>query len=526
MAVQQIITLFFGHTFPADSTSWPVIAVLLVFFVLTTRNFFSSTKAAGHIPLVNPPKFYDIGAIWAKIDCILHARRLLARGVSSGRPFRLLTDLGEMIVLPAHFATEIRSDPRLSFAEVIEQNFHSRFPGFEGFRMGTTDAHLSRDIANNQLTHTLAKITEALSEECTAAMTDHFPATKEWAEICLREHVLQLVARLSSRVFLGDAGANNSAWLRITTEYTKTAYIAAYLLRLWPPVLRPFVHWFIPHCRKLRAQVAEARHIIVGIIEQRHQGRVAAELASQPVPQYNDAIEWFEQDYATTRDGRHDPAVAQLILAQAAIETTTDFLTQVILDLAQHPELIGTLREEVAGAIQEGGWRKSSLYDMKLLDSVLKESQRLKPLAMTSMHRLVLEEITLSDGTLLPKGSVIGVSADRMWSPSVHENPAQFDGFRFQRMRDQPGGSTNQAHLVSTSVNHLAFGHGKHACAGRFFVAHEAKIALTHLLLKYDWKLASTSANAKPMEFGLVLQANPKAKICIRGRQEISKSPF
>lgn len=121
MAVQQIITLFFGHTFPADSTSWPVIAVLLVFFVLTTRNFFSSTKAAGHIPLVNPPKFYDIGAIWAKIDCILHARRLLARGVSSGRPFRLLTDLGEMIVLPAHFATEIRSDPRLSFAEVIEQ---------------------------------------------------------------------------------------------------------------------------------------------------------------------------------------------------------------------------------------------------------------------------------------------------------------------------------------------------------------------------------------------------------------------
>lgn len=142
------------------------------------------------------------------------------------------------------------------------------------------------------------------------------------------------------------------------------------------------------------------------------------------------------------------------------------------------------------------------------------------------MHRLVLEEITLSDGTLLPKGSVIGVSADRMWNPSVHENPAQFDGFRFQRMRDQPGGSTNQAHLVSTSVNHLAFGHGKHACAGRFFVAHEAKIALTHLLLKYDWKLASTSANAKPMEFGLVLQANPKAKICIRGRQEISKSPF
>lgn len=142
------------------------------------------------------------------------------------------------------------------------------------------------------------------------------------------------------------------------------------------------------------------------------------------------------------------------------------------------------------------------------------------------MHRLVLEEMTLSDGTRLPKGSVNGVSADRMWDPSVHENPTQFDGFRFQRMRDQPGGSANQAHLVSTSVDHLAFGHGKHACAGRFFVAHEAKIALTHLLLKYNWKLAPTSANAKPMEFGLVLQANPKAKISIRERSRDIQGPL
>ncbi|KAF7125610.1 hypothetical protein CNMCM5793_001849 [Aspergillus hiratsukae] len=504
--------------------AWLLLAVLVGSVVLTIRKS-SSTNGASHIPLINPRKFYDIGGIWAKIDFILHARRLLALGVSSGRPFRLLTDLGEMIVLPACFASEIRSDPRLSFAEVIEQNFHSRFPGFEGFRMGTTDAHLSRDIANNQLTHTLAKVTQALSDECAAALSDHFPAAEEWSDICLREHVLQLVARLSSRVFLGDEGANNGAWLRITTEYTKTAYIAAYMLRLWPPFLRPFAHWFIPHCRKLRSQVAEARRIIAGVIERRRESIAAAKLAGQQVPQYNDAIEWFEQDVAK-QDGRHDPVVAQLILAQAAIETTTDLLTQVILNLSQHPELTGPLREEATKIIREGGWRKSSLYGMKLLDSVLKESQRLKPLAMTSMHRLVLEDITLSDGTRLPKGSVIGVSADRMWDPNVHENPTQFDGFRFQRMRDHPGGTATQAHLVSTSVNHLAFGHGKHACAGRFFVAHETKIALTHLLLKYDWKIASYSIDARPMEFGLVLQANPKAKISIRARQPDSEGPI
>ena len=138
-----------------------------------------------------------------------------------------------------------------------------------------------------------------------------------------------------------------------------------------------------------------------------------------------------------------------------------------------------------------------------------------------SMHRLVLEDITLSENVHLPKGSVIGVSGDRMWDATVHDDPDKFDGYRFYRMRSSgaSGASSNQAHLVSTSVDHLAFGHGKHACAGRFFVAHETKIALSHLLLKYDWKIAKASAGTKPMEFGLVLAADPKAKISIRGRK-------
>lgn len=250
-------------------------------------------------------------------------------------------------------------------------------------------------------------MTEALSEECAAALTDLFPASEgkhikdnkstsasfrpsstdsktppEWTEITLREQVLQLVARLSSRVFLGEEGARNAAWLKITTEYTKTAYIAAYLLRLWPPALRPLVHWFLPPCRTLRRQVKEARQILVGIIDGRRAAKAAARAEGRPAPEYNDAIAWFEQD-TEERDSGYDPVVAQLILGQAAIETTTDLLTQTILDIAQHREIVEPLRQEIAQVIHEGGWKKSSLYDMKLVDSVLRESQRLKPLAMS-----------------------------------------------------------------------------------------------------------------------------------------------
>ena len=73
------------------------------------------------MPLMNPPRFYDLGGIRAKLSFVFGARQLLALGARTGRPFRLLTDLGEMIVLPARYANEIRNDPRLSFSEVIVQ---------------------------------------------------------------------------------------------------------------------------------------------------------------------------------------------------------------------------------------------------------------------------------------------------------------------------------------------------------------------------------------------------------------------
>ena len=87
-------------------------------FLMSKRTGKSSTS---NMPLINPKKFYDLGGIRAKLSFVFGARQLLALGVRTGRPFRLLTDLGEMIVLPARYANEIRNDPRLSFSEVIVQ---------------------------------------------------------------------------------------------------------------------------------------------------------------------------------------------------------------------------------------------------------------------------------------------------------------------------------------------------------------------------------------------------------------------
>lgn len=85
-------------------------------------------------------------------------------------------------------------------------------------------------------------------------------------------------------------------------------------------------------------------------------------------------------------------------------------------------------------------------------------------------------------------------------------------------MRDTPG-QDKQAHLVSTSRDMLGFGHGVHSCPGRFFAANEIKVALCHMLLKYDWKLPG-GVVPESSWFGMALSGDQKAKLIIRRRCE------
>lgn len=146
-------------------------------------------------------------------------------------------------------------------------------------------------------------------------------------------------------------------------------------LRMWPYPTRFIVHWFLPLCRRARAHIKEARRILTPIIEKRRQQRNRGEKV-----EFDDAIEWFERE---ANGSHYDPAISQLIMSVAAIHTTTDLVAQVLIDLANHPEMLQPLREEMIAVVGEGGWKKASLYNLKVLDSVIKETQRVKPIGLS-----------------------------------------------------------------------------------------------------------------------------------------------
>ncbi|AEO67292.1 uncharacterized protein THITE_118259 [Thermothielavioides terrestris NRRL 8126] len=456
------------------------------------------------MPHLNPRKAFEFTDTRVKKHFVVNSRPMLESWFSAhpDQPARVIGDIGEVTVLPHRLANEIRNDPRLSFARWITQ----------GFREGGRDSHIVQDVIMKDLTKHLNKVTEPLSQETALAVDELLPAAdnEAWSPVVPREMLLRLVARVSSRVFLGEEVCRDPDWLRVTREYTVDGLKAAEDLRLWPAPLRYLVHWFLPSCSRARHHVREARRIINGVLEKRRLQKSLGEKV-----QFEDAIEWFERE----AHGRpYDPAAAQLMLSFAAIHTTTELVTQVMTDLCKNPEIFGELRQEISQVLRAGGWNKNSLYNMKLLDSVIKESLRLKPTSIILMRRVATDNVQLSDGTFIPRGDTIAVSAQHMWDPEVYDKPREWDGRRFLRMRETQG-QEHVAQLVSTSPEHLGFGHGQHACPGRFFASNEAKIILIHLLMKYDWRLAEGAPVPEVRYYAFTLLTDRATKLEYRRRE-------
>lgn len=205
-----------------------------------------------------------------------------------------------------------------------------------------------------------------------------------------------MVARLSSLVFLGDEICHDEKWLDVSVNYTIDSFVAARALRQWPAALRPLVHWFLPSLQRTRKHMQVAREIIDREIAKR--GLVQGKIPEKPKDRQADALDWSHEVAA----GRlFDATRLQVGLSLAAIHTTSNLLTNVMYDLAAYQEYIQPLRDEIKAVIEEDGvLQKTSLTKLKLMDSVLKETQRVNPVSMSKFARCLFP-LTISKDRLL-----------------------------------------------------------------------------------------------------------------------------
>ncbi|CAG7977541.1 unnamed protein product [Penicillium olsonii] len=479
-------------------------------------------------PLFNAHERFDFMATKAKYKFVEDAKGLMKGGLAKCDIFRLTCDTGIRLVLSQRYLDEIRDHPSLSLFDLIRSESHPHIKGLEPFGQ---NIDILLDLIRKKLTVAQgmyenaigSKVHTELQQESLLVLYTRellLPFKMDWHELALYPSIQRLVARLSCIVFMGEKMCRDEEWLRVVTNYAAHSLQANDALQLWPSMTRPIVAKFMGSIRILRKEVQAARNIVDRVIKTREIDKENA-LKNGVAPEIrNDAIQWI-QDVAAGRD--YEPALMQLGLALVAIFTTADLLTQALLDICGKEELISELREEVLAVLRENEVKKTTMHKLRLMDSVLKESQRLKPISLSTFRRMAMDNIRLADGTQIAKGTGLMIPNEWMWDSQVYENPETFDPYRFVKLREVAGHELSSS-LISVSPEHMGFGLGRHACPGRFFAVNQVKIVLCHVLMKYEFKLADGTI-PQVQKHGIRLQSDVSAKVLVRRRQETVSLP-
>ena len=311
-------------------------------------------------------------------EYISDARALLARGVTryGDKPFSILVPQKSIVILPPSLSNWVKTSRDLDHQQLVRDDFFATYPGFESQQ---TLHHPNRAVIN-MVQGKLSKNDQTLAvldAHIRLALTELWGEdNQEWKHLDWDNGTSGLISRAAASVFVGPELATDPEWQDVTRSYVQEFFAAAPQMQSWHPWLRPIVHCFLPHTVACRALTRRARSLINAVIDQRLQKAKAAESRSEKAPEYHDALSWTLDSPGTSS---YHPGDVQLALAMAAYFTTAEVLRQVLIDIACRPQLIEALREEMEHVITQHGVTPAALTHLELLDSVMKESQRLAP---------------------------------------------------------------------------------------------------------------------------------------------------
>ncbi|CAP96442.1 Fumitremorgin C monooxygenase [Penicillium chrysogenum] len=455
---------------------------------------------------------WDIFRNKAKREFESNAEKLIKDALRKGlTAFQLVTNMGTYLILADQYAEELRNDKRLSAYDALNDVILLELPGLETMFQGSLHNHVS-PTAIHAMNRELVHLTRALSDEANHRLQTQWTDSSEWHTVSIHDTVLALVAQMTTRAFVGAELCRNAEWLDIAINFTINRAIAVQAVQAWPWILQPVVHWFLPTCKAVRRQIQRARTILMPVLERERQTMHRKDSSSDRIFSTLTFIDQYAQG------SRYDATMAQLRLTAVSVLTTSDMVEKVLARICEHPELIQPLREEVVSVFESSGLHHKSLLKLTLMESVMKESQRLEPATLISMFRAAKKTVTLQDGTTIPKGTRLAFANDLRLDPELYPDPETFDGYRFERMRKDPE-QAKLAPFTKTRTSHLAFGHGKHACPGRFLSCDEAKLILCHILLKYDFKALDGRVPDLHVR-SMFIQRDTGGMLSVRRRQE------
>ena len=252
----------------------------------------------------------------------------------------------------------------------------------------------------------------------------------------------------------------------------------------------PIPYWNIP--------------LLAALVPRQRQNTAALQVISQTLDELiakcKRLVEEEDEEFVEEFLSRADPSILHFLIASgdditskqlrddlmtlliAGHETTAAVLTWTFHCIADRPDVVERLREEVDRII---GDRKPTIADMmsmKYTSRVIAEAMRLYPQPPVLIRR-ALEDDELG-GYLVKAGSDIFISTWNLHrSPANWEDPEAFNPDRFSMEGPMPN-------EVTEDFKYLPFGGGRRKCIGDQFALFESIVALSMLVRRFDFSMA------------------------------------
>lgn len=195
----------------------------------------------------------------------------------------------------------------------------------------------------------------------------------------------------------------------------------------------------------------------------------------------SDVLGLLAQSHTTDgKDLSDDELIAQtLIMLFAGHETTSSLITWFFYEVSRRPDLQAQLQEEIAGAYDGDVILLERLRQLRFLDAVSKEVERLhSPVPLAGRG---VKEAFEFQGYLIPKDWIVFYSptlTHRISSAWIR--PEQFEPERFLPPREEH---------KAVSYSLVGFGGGPRGCIGMNFSLMELKVIAALVLKRYTVKI-------------------------------------
>nr|BAL05134.1 cytochrome P450 [Phanerodontia chrysosporium] len=370
-------------------------------------------------------------------------------------------------------------------------------------------------IIRDRLTKHLAASFGDMYDELETVFRELMPSCEEeWVPVHFITIARTVVARTSNRVFVGLPACRNLGYHTLLVNFALDVSKARNRLAWLPPALKRVAARALT---RIDSRIEEGMQYLGPTIRARivEMERYKGDWPDKP----NDILQWIMEELIARKMPMEEAVRIILRINSSAVQTTANSLTHAIYHLAANPDLIAPLREEVDAVITDEGWTKLAMSKLSRLDSFMRESMRLNIVNPFSVRRMALKSFTFSDGTFIPKGTLMVTPAHATHLDEAnYEHASVFDPWRFVHQKEEDLSPTKH-HFITTSPEFVAWGHGKHACPGRFFASNELKAMMAYIILNYDVKFARAGVRPDNVYSGLTVAPNQEANVLFRRRQ-------